>query len=105
MIVIAATAITLDFTLGSAWEASLRTEIERNLTQKTLLFAHRVESDPAHQHTNIAAQEAQAAGARATVIDASGKVLADSESNPANLENQATVQELSAALAGQTGRG
>src|SRR3981081_3564720 len=103
MIVIAATAITLDFTLGSAWEASLRTEIERNLTQKTLLFAHRVESDRAHSLTNIAAQEAQAAGARATVIDASGKVLADSESNPANLENQATVQEFAAALAGKTG--
>ena len=103
LIVIAATAITLDFTLGSAWEASLRTEIERNLTQKTLLFAHRVESDRAHSLTNIAAQEAQAAGARATVIDASGKVLADSESNPANLENQATVQEFAAALAGKTG--
>jgi two-component system, OmpR family, phosphate regulon sensor histidine kinase PhoR len=103
LIVIAATAITLDFTLGSAWEASLRTEIERNLTQKTLLFAYRVETDRAHSLTNIAAQEAHAAGARATVIDASGKVLADSESNPANLENQATVQEFATALAGKTG--
>jgi two-component system phosphate regulon sensor histidine kinase PhoR len=103
LIVIAATAITLDFTLGSAWEASLRTEIERNLTQKTLLFAHRVESDRAHSLTNIAAQEAQAAGARATVIDASGKVLADSESNPANLENQDAIPEFAAALAGKTG--
>jgi two-component system phosphate regulon sensor histidine kinase PhoR len=103
LIVIAATAITLDFTLGSAWEASLRTEIERNLTQKTLLFAHRVETDRAHSLTNIAAQEAQAAGARATVIDSSGKVLADSESNPALLENQAAVQEFAAALAGKTG--
>ncbi len=45
LVVIAATAITLDFMLGSAWEASLRSEIERNLTQKTLLFAHRVETD------------------------------------------------------------
>ncbi len=102
-IVIAATAILLDFTLGSAWEASLRTEIERNLTQKTLLFAHRVETDRAHSLTNIAAQEAQAAGARATVIDASGKVLADSESNPAKLENQAAIAEFAAALAGKIG--
>jgi two-component system phosphate regulon sensor histidine kinase PhoR len=103
LIVIAATAITLDFMLGSAWEAFLRTEIERNLTQKTHLFAHRVETDRAHSLPDIATQEAQAAGARATVIDASGKVLADSESNPASLENQATVQEFAAALAGKTG--
>ena len=45
LIVIAATAAILDVMLGSAWEASLRAEIERNLTQKTLLFAHRVETD------------------------------------------------------------
>src|ERR1035441_6240886 len=41
--------------LGSAWEASLRTEIERNLTQKTQLFAHRVETDRAHSLPEIAA--------------------------------------------------
>ncbi len=103
LVVIAATAITLDLTLGGAWEASLRSEIERNLTQKTQLFAHRVETDRAHSISDIAAQEAQASGARATVIDASGKVLADSESNPANLENQASGEEFAPALAGKTG--
>ena len=104
LIVIAATAATLDVMLGSAWEASLRTEIERNLTQKTQLFAHRVENDRAHSLTEIAAQEALAAGARATIIDASGKVLADSESNPADMENHATRKEFAAALTGQTGK-
>jgi two-component system, OmpR family, phosphate regulon sensor histidine kinase PhoR len=103
LIVIAATAAILDGMLGGAWEASLRNEIERNLTQKTLLFAHRVETDRAHSLTEIAAQEGLAAGARATIIDASGKVLADSESNPANMENHATRKEFVAALAGQTG--
>jgi two-component system phosphate regulon sensor histidine kinase PhoR len=103
LIVIAATATTLDVMLASAWEASLRTEIERNLTQKTLLFAHRVETDRAHTLTDIAAQEALAAGARATIIDASGKVLADSEANPATMENHATRKEFVAALAGRTG--
>jgi two-component system phosphate regulon sensor histidine kinase PhoR len=104
LIVIAATAATLDVMLGSAWEASLRTEIERNLTQKTQLFAHRVEADRTHSLTEIAAQEALAAGARATIIDASGKVLADSESNPANMENHATRKEFAAALTGQIGK-
>jgi two-component system phosphate regulon sensor histidine kinase PhoR len=103
LIVIAATAVILDVMIGAAWEASLRTEIERNLTQKTLLFAHRVESDRAHSLTEIAAQEGLAAGARATIIDASGKVLADSESNPANMENHAARKEFVAALSGKTG--
>jgi two-component system phosphate regulon sensor histidine kinase PhoR len=90
--------------LGSAWEDSLRTEIERNLTQKTQLFAHRVETDRTHSLPEIAAQEGLAAGARATIIDASGKVLADSESNPANMENHATRKEFAAALTGQIGK-
>src|SRR5271165_2024649 len=53
--------------------------------------------------TVIAAQEGQAAGARATIIDASGKVLADSEANPANMENHAARKEFAAALAGKIG--
>jgi two-component system phosphate regulon sensor histidine kinase PhoR len=103
LIVIAATAAILDVMLGSAWESSLRSEIERSLTQKTLLFAHRVETDRSHSLAEIAGQEGQAAGARATIIDASGRVLADSESNPANMENHATRVEFAAALAGRTG--
>jgi two-component system phosphate regulon sensor histidine kinase PhoR len=81
----------------------MRSEIERNLTQKTLLFAHRVETDRSHSLAEIVAQEGQAAGARATVIDASGKVLADSESNPADMENHSAREEFAAALTGKTG--
>jgi len=103
LIVIAATAFILDMMLGSAWERSLRTEIERNLTQKTLMFAHRVEIDHVHSLADIAAQEGQAAGARATIIDASGRVLADSESNPGQMENHAMRAEFAAALSGKTG--
>jgi two-component system phosphate regulon sensor histidine kinase PhoR len=103
LIVIAATAAILDVMIGNAWEASLRADIERNLTQKTLLFAHRVETDKTHSITAIAAEEGQAAGARATVIDASGRVLADSEATPANMENHSTRTEFAAALAGRTG--
>jgi two-component system phosphate regulon sensor histidine kinase PhoR len=103
LIVIGATAALLDVMLGSAWERSLRTEIQRNLTQKTLMFAHRVEIDHGHSLAEIAAEEGQAAGARATIIDASGKVLADSESNPAQMENHAQRAEFRAALSGKTG--
>ncbi|MGA8865649.1 MAG: ATP-binding protein [Candidatus Sulfotelmatobacter sp.] len=104
VVVIVVSAVTFDFTLGGAWEASMRSEIERNLTQKTLLFAHRVETDRSgHSLADIAAQEGQAAGARATVIDPTGQVLADSEANPAALENHARRKEFAAALAGHVG--
>jgi two-component system phosphate regulon sensor histidine kinase PhoR len=103
LVVIAVSAVIFDFMLGGAWESSLRSEIERNLTQKTQLFAHRVETDRSHSLADIAAQEAQAAGARATIIDPTGQVLADSEANPASMENQAHRKELAAALSGHIG--
>ena len=103
LIVIFATAAILDVLIGNAWESSLRGEIERNLTQKTLLFAHRVENDKTRSLADIASQEAQAAGARATIIDASGKVLADSQADAATMENHATRKEFTAALSGKTG--
>jgi two-component system, OmpR family, phosphate regulon sensor histidine kinase PhoR len=101
--VIAATSVILYLTLGDVWTASLRAEIERNLTQKTLLFAHRFETDRTHSIAEIAAQEGQAAGARATIIDASGKALADSETDPAEMQGLNDRPEFVAALANGTG--
>jgi two-component system, OmpR family, phosphate regulon sensor histidine kinase PhoR len=103
LIVIAASAAILDVMIGNAWQASLRAEIERSLTQKTLLFAYRVEIDHTHSLAEIAAEEGRAADARATIIDSSGKVLADSEAIPANMENHASRKEFAAALSGKTG--
>jgi two-component system phosphate regulon sensor histidine kinase PhoR len=104
VLVILAAAVTFDVMVGGAWQTSLRTEIERNLTQKTQLLAHRVETDRSgHSLADVAAQEGQAAGARVTIIDAAGKVLADSESNPATMENHATRPEFVAALSGKIG--
>ena len=103
VLVIAAAMVTLDFSVRSAWEKSLRQEIERNLTQKTVLFAHRVDTDRSHSLTEISAQEALAAGARATIIDPTGKVLADSEANPSSMENHGQRKEFVAALHGNVG--
>src|SRR5580698_8129932 len=104
VLVILAAAATFDFMVGGAWQASLRTEIERNLIQKTQLLAHRVETDrTGHSLADIAAQEGQSAGARVTIIDPTGKVLADSEADPATMENHATRPEFIAALSGKIG--
>ena len=103
VVVIAVTTVVFDFTLRGSWESSLRTEIERNLTQKTLLFAHRVETVRDHSLPDVAAQEGQAAGASATIIDVTGRVLAASESDPASMENQAQRKEFADALTGNIG--
>jgi two-component system phosphate regulon sensor histidine kinase PhoR len=103
LLVIGVTAITLQLTVHHVWERALREQIERNLKQKTLMFAYRVEADRQHSLADIAAQEGQAAGARATVIDPTGKVLADSEADPGTMENQRHRREFASALAGQIG--
>lgn len=103
LLVIGVTAITLQVTVHKVWERTLHEQIERNLRQKTLMFANRVETDRKNTLAVITAQEGQAAGARATVIDPTGKVLADSEVDPATMENHGQRKEFVNALAGQIG--
>jgi two-component system phosphate regulon sensor histidine kinase PhoR len=103
VLVIAAATLTLDITVRRAWEGSLTAEIERNLNQKTVMFAHRVEIDHEHSLQEIASQEGLAAGARATIIDHEGKVLADSEADARLMENHARRKEFAAALQGNMG--
>jgi two-component system, OmpR family, phosphate regulon sensor histidine kinase PhoR len=103
LLVIGATAVTLQLTVREVWERTLREQIERNLKQKTLMFAHRVETDREHSLADVTAQEGQAAEARATVIDPTGKVLADSEADPSTMENHAHRPEFASALVGQIG--
>jgi len=109
-LVILSATVTLDVSIRHAWDESLRQGIERNLRQKTLMLANRVNSALALSTSStqpslseLASQEAQAAGARATIIDSRGKVLADSEGDPASLENQSTRPEFAAALKGEAG--
>ncbi|MFY9843392.1 MAG: ATP-binding protein [Terriglobales bacterium] len=103
LVVIGVTAITLQLTVHRVWERTLREQIKLNLKQKAVMFAHRVETDRQHSLADIASQEGQAAGARATVIDPTGKVLADSEADPSTMENHAQRKEFVAALAGDVG--
>lgn len=85
------------------WEEQLRQEITRSLTQKTRLFAERVEADRSHRITDITLQAGHDAGARATVIDGNGKALADSEIPLRSLEHEGARPEFVTALRGETG--
>ena len=103
LVVIAAATVVLDYGIRRAWERSLREEITRTLTEKTKQFALAVSTVRQPELPVLAAKHAQAAGARATIIDRSGKVLADSEADPVQMENHATRPEFAAALRGQAG--
>jgi two-component system phosphate regulon sensor histidine kinase PhoR len=101
-IVILLSTATLDFFVRSAWERSLTDEITAELTQKTRLFALQYEHNQLPIDVLVKEVSARSA-ARATIIESSGKVLADSEANPAQMENHAGRPEFQAALKGGTG--
>jgi len=104
LVVIVVAAVLFDLTLGGTWEASLRSEIERNLIEKTQLLAHGIETDHSGRSlTDIAAEESKAAGARVTIIDPTGRVLADSEKGAGTVETVSDRKEFAAALSGNIG--
>ena len=103
LLIIAVCALTMNVLIQRAWNDMLRNEIETSLRQKTLLFASRIKSTPPADIRKVTTEVAALLGARATVIDSSGKVLADSEANPDAMENHATRPEFMAALHGEPG--
>ena len=98
LLVIAAVTVTLNIAVTRSWERSLRGQIQFSLTEKTRMFAQRVANDRQHPLQQMVYEEATAANARATVIDRSGKVLAESEAYPETMENHATRPEFAEAL-------
>ena len=103
LLIIAVCTLTLDVLIRHAWEGMLRNEIETSLREKTQMFASRLENSFSAALGNVTLQTARAADARVTVIDSTGKVLADSEADPAKMENHATRPEFIAALHGAVG--
>ena len=103
VLVIAATAVAIWFFNRQTVQTPLRQEIERNLKQKTLMFANRVNTDRQYSLRDMVSQEGQAAGAQATMIDVTGRVLADSEVSTAPTENLARSPEFVQALKGEIG--
>ena len=100
---IAAADIAVAFTVHRYWENAMRADIERSLTEKTQLFASRVNTDRTGKIEDITAQEGQHAGSRATVIDGNGKVIADSQVPVIALENEGQRPEFMTALRGENG--
>jgi two-component system phosphate regulon sensor histidine kinase PhoR len=104
VVVIAVATATLDVLVRQAWEGSLYNEIHTALVQKVTMFAGTVQRErDRHSMQEIADQVSLEAEARATVINTSGLVLADTRANPREMENHATRPEFVVALRGRIG--
>jgi len=103
LVVIAAAAYATIYSAENFWQKALREEITRDLTQKAQMFAARLNTDRSTKIADLSAQAGQQAGARATVVDGNGKVIADSQIPVASLENEGERPEFKSALRGDTG--
>jgi two-component system phosphate regulon sensor histidine kinase PhoR len=103
LLVIAIATFTLDLLVRRSWENSLRREIELALRQKVTMFADRAEHERGLTPEQLAQIVSRQAGARATIIDSQGGVLADSTADPEEMENHAQRPEFQAALHGTVG--
>ena len=103
LVMIAVAAYAIVHNVENFWHNTFEQELTRNLTQKAQMFAGRVEADHTTALADIASEEGLRAGARATVVDANGKVVADSQAPRTSLGNQRELPEFNAALRGEIG--
>lgn len=101
-VVVGVSTAALDLLVRRSWERSLSAQLQRDLEEKVQMFAgradHETDSIPYQQ---LADEVAKAANARATIIDRSGKILADSEAK--SEDRSANRPEFIAALSGKLG--
>lgn len=102
LMVIAAGAIAAH-TIQNFHQSDLRAKTTGDLTRKAEAFAARLNSDRNTTLADLTSQAAQQAGARATVVDGNGNVLADSQVPLAALEKEGSQPEFVSALRGTVG--
>lgn len=99
VVVIGVSTAALDLLVRRSWEGSLQSQLQQDLQDKVRMFAARANREagsiPFQQLANEVAADARA---RATIIEHSGKVLADSEADSESMENHATRPEFIEAL-------
>jgi two-component system phosphate regulon sensor histidine kinase PhoR len=99
LVLVITALVTASLLVRKSWRASLREQAEKELALESQAFAARVASDHEHAPREIAAQEAQATGMRATIVDSAGALLADSQPGAADAPGQSP--EVAAALHGR----
>lgn len=104
IVVVGVSTAALNIMVRRTWENSLAAQLDQNLQDKVKMFAARADREAGSlPYGQLANEVSNAARARATIIDRSGKVLADSEAQASEMENHATRPEFIAALKGRVG--
>ena len=96
--VLALALITIDYLVTQRVQHTLSDQLSRELVEKARAIALLLP-----QKQSEFGQLAQATGARITWVDASGRVLGESDADPARMENHSARPEIAAALRGQVG--
>lgn len=99
VIVLGITLIAVDFFSSRAIEASYIAEARQSLKEKGLILAQTPESELVRNCASLA----RSAGARLTLVASGGKVLADSQADPTQMENHSDRAELADAWNGRVG--
>jgi len=104
VVVVGVSTAALDLLVRRSWEASLLSQLHQGLQDKVQMFAARADREAGTiPFQQLVSEIGKAARARATIIDRSGKVLADSEAQAEAMENHATRPEFIAAFSGKIG--
>ena len=96
-------AFGVDYFVTRMSEANLRQGLEDELKEQAQLAVAVLRGRPAQSSPEVVDEIARAAGARLTLIRSDGVVVADSEADPATMENHAARPEFAEALAGGAG--
>lgn len=95
--------IAMDLLVSPLARSTLLEERARELEQKARMLAGLAPESLANVSPERLRALARQAGVRLTLIARDGRVLSDTEADPARMENHASRPEVAAALAGRTG--
>ncbi len=96
--VLALALVAVDYLVTQRVEQTFSEQLRQELTEKARTIALML---PRQEEGFV--QLAKAAGARVTWVDASGRVLGESDADPGGMENHKARPEIAAALRGQIG--
>jgi len=96
--VLALALIAVDYLVTQRVEHAFSEQLSQELVQKARTVALMLPLEEGRFE-----QVAQATGARVTWVDAAGRVLGDSDADPAGMENHSARPEIAAALKGEIG--
>jgi two-component system phosphate regulon sensor histidine kinase PhoR len=103
LILLAVALATIDFLASRMAEKAYVDGLTLEMVEKTRMLGVMSRQKLLAMDRQHVRDMAAAAGARITIVDPSGKVLLDSEADPAKMENHAGRPEVRAALQGRTG--